>query len=100
VAQFKYLEMTVTNQNLIPFEIKERLNLRNACYHSYQNQSIYRLQYKKVKIGMYENLILPVDLYGCETWFLTLTELHRLRVFKRRVLRRIFGPKRDEVTGG
>jgi hypothetical protein len=44
-------------------------------------------------------MILPVVLYGCETWSLTLREEHRLRVFENRVLRRIFGPKRDEVTG-
>jgi hypothetical protein len=43
---------------------------------------------------------LPVVLYGCETWTLTLKEEHRLRVFEKRVLRRIFGSKRDEVTGG
>jgi hypothetical protein len=48
----------------------------------------------------YKTIILPVVLYGCETWSLTLTEEHRLRVFENRVLRRIFGPKRDEVTGG
>jgi hypothetical protein len=41
-----------------------------------------------------------VVLYGCETWSVTLREEHRLRVFENRVLRRIFGPKRDEVTGG
>jgi hypothetical protein len=40
-----------------------------------------------------------VVLYGCETWSLTLREEHRLRVFENRVLRRIFGPRRDEVTG-
>jgi hypothetical protein len=45
-------------------------------------------------------IILPVVLYGCETWSLTLREEHRLRVFVNRVLRRIFGPKRDEETGG
>jgi hypothetical protein len=44
--------------------------------------------------------VLPVVLYGCETWSLTLREKHRLRVFENRVLRRIFGSKRDEVTGG
>jgi len=44
-------------------------------------------------------MILPVVLYGCETWSLTLSEERRLRVFENRVLRRIFGPKRDEVTG-
>jgi hypothetical protein len=44
-------------------------------------------------------IILPVVLYGCETWSLTLKEEHRLRVSENRVLRRIFGPKRDEVSG-
>jgi hypothetical protein len=53
-----------------------------------------------VKIKIYKTVILPVVLYGCETWSLTLREEHRLRVFEYRVLRRIFGPKRDEVTGG
>jgi hypothetical protein len=48
---------------------------------------------------MYRTIILPVVLYGCETWSLTLREEHRLRVFENSVLRRIFGPKRDEVTG-
>ena len=45
------------------------------------------------------NIILPVVLYGCKTWSLTLREKHRLRVFENKVLRRVFGPKRDEVTG-
>jgi hypothetical protein len=54
---------------------------------------------KKLKIRIYKTIILPVVLYGCETWSLTLREGHRLRVFENRVLRRIFGPKRDEVTG-
>jgi hypothetical protein len=49
---------------------------------------------------IYETIILSVGLYGCETWCLTLREGHRLRVFEKKVLRRIFGPKRDEVTGG
>jgi hypothetical protein len=48
---------------------------------------------------MYKTIILPVVLYGCETWSLTSREEHRLRVFENGVLRRIFGPKRDEVTG-
>jgi hypothetical protein len=43
-------------------------------------------------------IILPVVLYGCETWSLTLREEHRLRMFENRMLRRVFGPKRDEVT--
>jgi hypothetical protein len=49
---------------------------------------------------IYKTIILPVVLYGCETWSLTLRDQHRLRVFENRELRRIFGPKRDEVMGG
>jgi hypothetical protein len=58
-----------------------------------------RLLSKNLKIRIYKTIILPVVLYGCETWSLTLREVHRLRVFENRVLRRIFGLKRDEVTG-
>jgi hypothetical protein len=54
---------------------------------------------KNVKIKIYRIVILPVVLYGCETWLLTLREECRLRVFKNRALRRRFGPKRDEVMG-
>jgi hypothetical protein len=54
---------------------------------------------KNLKIKIYTNIILPVVLCGCETWSLTLREERRLTVFENRVLRRIFGPKRDEVTG-
>ena len=53
---------------------------------------------KNLKIKIYRNLILPVVVYGCATWSLTLREVRRLRVFENRVLRRIFGPRRDEVT--
>jgi len=53
---------------------------------------------KNLKIKIYRTIILPVVLYGCETWSLTLREEHRLRAFEIRVLRRIFGPKMDEVT--
>jgi hypothetical protein len=58
-----------------------------------------RLLSRNVKVKIYKNIILPIVLYGCETWSLTLREEHRLRVFENRVLRRIFGPERDEVTG-
>jgi hypothetical protein len=54
---------------------------------------------KNLKIIIYKTIILPAVLYGCETCFLTLREEHRLKVFENRVLRRIFGPKKDEVTG-
>jgi hypothetical protein len=58
-----------------------------------------RLLSRNVKVKIYKTIILPVVLYGCETWSLTLREEHRLRVFENRVLRRIFGLKMDEVTG-
>ena len=55
--------------------------------------------FKNLKIKIYRIIILPVVLYGCETWSLTLREERRLRVSENRVLRKVFGPKRDEVTG-
>ena len=57
------------------------------------------LLFKNIKNKIHRTLILPVDMYGCETWSLTLREERSLRVFEKRVLRRIFGSKRDEVTG-
>jgi hypothetical protein len=54
---------------------------------------------KNIKIRIYKTIILPVFLFGCETWSLTFREEHRLRVFENRVLRRIFGLRRDEMNG-
>ena len=79
--------------------IKCRLKLGNACYYSVQNLLSSSLLSKTLKIKIYRTKILPVVLYGCETWSLTLREERRLRVFENRVLRRVFGPKRDKVTG-
>jgi len=98
VEEFKYLGTTLTNKNSIQEEIKSRLKLWNTCYYSVQNLLSSRLLSKKLKTKIYRTIILPV-LYGCETWPLTLREERRLRVFENRVLRRVFGPKRDEVTG-
>jgi len=92
------LGTTLTNQNYIKEEIKSRLKSGNACYHSVQNILSSSLLSKNIKIKIYKTIILPV-LYGCETWSLTLREERRLRVFEKRVLRRIFWPKSDEVTG-
>ena len=77
----------------------EPLNSGNACYHSAQNLLSSSLLSKNLKIKIYRTIVLPVVLYGCETWSLTMREERRLKVFKKRVLRRIFGPKSDEVTG-
>jgi len=63
-----------------------------------QNLLSSSLLSKNTKIQIYKTIILPVVLYGCETWSLTLREERRLRLFENRVLRRIFGPKRDKMT--
>jgi hypothetical protein len=76
-----------------------KYNIIYIYNHSVQSLLSSRLLSNNLKIGLYKTIILPVVLYGCDTWSQTLREEHRLRVFKNRVLRRIFGPKRDEVTG-
>jgi len=98
VEEFKYLGTNLTNQNSIPEEIKNRLRSGNVCYHSVQNLLSSRLLSKNLKIKIYRIIILPIVLYGCETWSLTLREERKLRVFENMVLRKIFGPRRDEVT--
>jgi hypothetical protein len=89
-----------SNQNLIQKEIKKKLNSDNACYHSVQNLLSSRLLSKNLRIRIYKTLISTLIPYECETWSLTLREEDILRVFENRVLRRMFGLKRDEVTGG
>ena len=74
------------------------MELGNVCYYSVQNLLSSNLLSKKLKIKIYRTIILTGVLYGCETWSLTLREERRLRVFQNKVLRRVFGSKRDEVT--
>jgi hypothetical protein len=99
VAKFRYLGTTLTDQNHMHEEIKSRLNSGNACYHSVQSLLSSRLLSRNVKVKTYKTIILPVVLYECESLSVVLREEHRLMVFENRVLRRIFIPKRDEVTG-
>jgi hypothetical protein len=89
MVKFKYMGTTLTDQNCMNKEIKSRLT----------RGMLPTIRSRNVQVKMYKTIILPVVLYGCETWSLTLREEHRLRVFENRVPRRIFGPKRDEVTG-
>jgi len=95
VEELNYLESTLINQNSIQEEIKSRLRSGNACYHSVQNILSSSLLSKNLKIKIYRTIILSVVLCGS----LTLREERRLRVFDKRVLRRIFVRKIDEVTG-
>ena len=110
VRMLQYLLFCVSNSLTVysvKFGVKRALNLipyyfhslGNACYYSVQNLLSSSLLSKTLKIKIYRNILLPVVLYGCETWSLTLREERRLRVFENRVLRKVFGPKRDEVTG-
>ena len=83
VEEFKYLGITVTNQSSIQEEIRSRLKSGNSCYYLVQNCLSSNLLSKNLKIKIYRTIILPVVVYGCETWS------RRLRVFENRVLRRI-----------
>jgi hypothetical protein len=96
---FKYLITILKNQNSIQEEVKSKLKPGNACYLSVLNFLSCSLLCKNIKIKVYRNIILSVVLNGCENWSVTLWEERRLTVFENRVLRRIFGPKMDEVPG-
>ena len=99
MEKFKYLGVTITNTNDIREEIKRRINMGNACYYSVENILSSRQLSEKLNVNTYKTVILPVVLHGCETWSLMLIEEHRLRVFENKVLRKIVGAKRDEITG-
>jgi len=97
--EIKYLGRTLTNQNSNQEEIKNRLKSGSACYHLVQNLLSSSLLSKNIKIKIYITIILPVVLYGCETWSLTLRVGLGLMVLENMAVGRIFGPKKDEVTG-
>ena len=99
VAELKYLGKILTNKNYIQEEIKCRLKSRSDCYHSVRYLLSSSLLLQNLKIKIYRIIILPIVLYGCETWSLTLREERRLRVLENTVLRKIFVPKRDEGQG-
>jgi hypothetical protein len=98
VAQLKYFGTTVTNQNFIQEVIKRKQIL--VMLATIRSRTFCLLIFcLKCTNRIHKNITLPVILYGCKTWSLALWEKNRLRVFENRVLRRIFGQRRDEVTG-
>ena len=88
----------MAHQNSIQEEFKGRLKSENVCYHSVQNLLSSRLLSKHLKIKIYTVIIFSLALYGCETWSVTMREKTKMSVSENRVLMRIFGPRRDEVT--
>jgi hypothetical protein len=98
VEKFKYLEITLKYQNFIQEEIKSRLKSRNTCYYLVRNLLSSSLLPKNLKIKIHRTIISLVVLHGCKTWSRILREQCRLRMFENGALRRLFGPKRDEVT--
>jgi hypothetical protein len=96
VVQFKYLGMTLTNQNDIRDEIKSKIYLRECLLSFSPMSSVFPSLIKKLNIKVHKTVILPVVLYEYETLSFTLREEHSLRVFENRILRKIFGPKSEE----
>ena len=92
------MAINLRNKNSIQEETESILKSGNACYHSVQSLFSSSSLSENINIKIYRNIILPIVLHGCETWSLTLREECRLRVFENRILRRIFWPRRDEVT--
>ena len=99
MEQFKYLGKTVTNHNYIQGEIKITLKAGNPICPSVQGLLSCSLLSKNIRIDIFRTIISLSCLYGCETWSHILREERSLRVFENGVLRRLFGPKKDEVTG-
>jgi hypothetical protein len=97
VEQFKHSGTMLMCQYSIQEEIKSRLKSGNACCHLVENLLSYSLLSKNININIHRIIILPVILYGCETWLLTLRNVDS-RVYENIVLR-IFGPKTDKITG-
>jgi hypothetical protein len=85
---------------ILPGSFENELIFKYCWYHSVQNPLSFHLLSKDVKTGIYKTILLPVFSYGCKTWTLILREEHSLRVFENRVLRTIFGSKRDEMGDG
>jgi hypothetical protein len=98
VEQSKYLGEPLTNQNSVQEEIQNRLKSGNACYHSPQILLSCCSLSKNIKSEIYRNIILPVGLYGGETWFVKSREEQKLRAFEKSLLRKILGSRKEEVT--
>jgi len=100
VDEFKYLGTILTSDNNNKTEINRRLHAGNGCYYATNTLLKSRLLSRNTKVRIYKTIIKPVFTYGCETWVLTKGEENKFKVFENKVIRKIYGPKKDEETGG
>jgi len=98
VEEFKYFVTLLINQNGIHEEIESTLKSGNICYLSLRNRLSSSLLSININIIIYRHVILPVVVYGCETWSLALREQHKLRAFENTALQETFWRTRGEVT--
>ena len=90
LKNFVYLESSVNAENDISLEIRHRITLANRCYFRLRKQLSKRVLSWRTKICLYKSLMLPVLLYGAETWTLTSSDEQSLGVFERKILRKIY----------
>jgi len=96
VQSFKYLGSAVNQNNTIEEEIKERIIAGNRAFYTNQKMFQNKLLSKKSKLKLYWTLIRPVVTYACETWVLKENSIQKLMIFERKILRKIFGPTKEE----
>ena len=99
VTEFKYLGSTVTSQNCTEVELQLRIGAASRCSRALNRILKSRSLSKRTEIQVFTAIIRPILLYGCETWRMTKEMEHQIGVFERSIMRRIFGPVRDEETG-
>ena len=97
VGNFKYLGTMVNKMNSRSVEVNARMIMANRAYYGLQNHMKSRNISRNIKILLYKRLIRPVLTYGAETWVLSKQDEHRLSIFERKILQRIYGPV---ISGG
>jgi hypothetical protein len=95
VTDFKYLGSIITSGNNHERDIKARMAAGNRCYYALSKIMKSREISKSTKLKIYRTLIIPIVMYGCEGWTMSKHMEEALRVWKRNILRRVYGPKRD-----
>lgn len=98
VATFKYLGATIVQDNNLTEEIKVRIQSGNKCLYALKSVLASKNISRRTKITIYKTVIRPTVMYASETWTLTKDDERKLRVFERKVLRKIFGPLRSPIT--